>query len=86
MVIVETIDKDESTKYSIPISTSIRFCPLYDPNDNQDEARRGFMFETVGDMMSKKKLPKVYTMHEEVNPKPRRSHPSACLLRHAYIM
>ena len=59
VVVVETIDKDESTNYSLPISTSIRFCPLYDPNDNLDEARRGFKFETVGDMMSRKTLPKV---------------------------
>jgi hypothetical protein len=59
VVIVETIDKDESTRYSIPISTSIRFCPLYDPNDNLEEARRGFTFDTVGDIISRKTLPKV---------------------------
>lgn len=58
-MIVETIDKEESTSYSIPVSTSIRFCPLYDPNDNLDEALKGFMFETVGEILSQKKLPKV---------------------------
>ena len=56
------MEKQESTKYSIPVSTSIRFCPLYDPNNNLDEARKGFTFETVGDMMSKKVLPKVNYM------------------------
>ena len=60
-MIVETIDKEESVKYSIPISTSIWVCPLYDPNDNIAEASQGFMFETVGDMMSRKMLPKVCT-------------------------
>ena len=59
VVIVETIDKKESTRYSIPVSTSIRFSPLYDPNNNMDEARRGLKFETVGDIMSRKILPKV---------------------------
>ena len=60
VVMIETVDKEESTRYSIPISTSIRFSPLYDPNDNMDEARRGFVFETVGEMMSRKTLPKVH--------------------------
>ena len=56
---METIDKDESTRYSIPISTSIRFCPLYDPNDNLEEARKGYTFDSVGDILSRKTLPKV---------------------------
>lgn len=58
-MIVETTDKEQSTRYSIPVSTSIRFCPVYDPNDNLDEALKGFLFETVGEILSRKKLPKV---------------------------
>ena len=56
---METSPKDGSVTYSVPITSSLQFSLLYDPNDNIAEAKKGFKFETAGEVLSMKTLPKV---------------------------
>lgn len=58
-MMIETGSQQGSTTYSVPLTSAIQFSPLYDPNDNAEEAKTGFWFTTVGDMLSVKILPKV---------------------------
>lgn len=43
---------------SIPVNSILEFSLLYNPNDNVDEAFRGFTFETVADLLRAKIQPK----------------------------
>jgi len=56
---VDTGPNEGSTSYNVPLTSAISFSPLYDPNDRIDEAKQGILFNTVGDMMAMKTLPKV---------------------------
>ena len=58
-MIIETGPQQGSTTYSVPLTSAIQFSPLYDPSDNIEEAKTGFWFTTVGEMLSVKTLPKV---------------------------
>ena len=48
-----------STNFSVPLTSGIQFSPLYDPNDNLEEAKKGFWFKSVADILAMKTLPKV---------------------------
>ena len=61
-MLIEVSDPDQGVvKFSVPLNSSIRFSPLYDPRNNVDEAKRGFKFDTVGDIFSAKV--RLYTVH-----------------------
>lgn len=49
----------QGTVLSIPVSSTIKFGLLYNPSDKLEEARKGFRFETVADILAMKTLPKV---------------------------
>ena len=55
------------TKLSFPIHSSIKFGLLYDPNDNLEEAKRGFHFNTVAEILAMKSLPKVVRVRKTYN-------------------
>ena len=59
VVVIETGPTEGSTKYSVPLTSCIQFSPLYDPNDNLEEAKKGFRFKSVADILTMKTLPKV---------------------------
>jgi len=48
-------DPDQGVvKLSVPLNSSVKFSPLYDPRNNLEQAKRGFKFETVGDILAQK--------------------------------
>ncbi len=54
-MLIEVSDPDQGVvQFSIPLNSSIRFSPLYDPRNNLEEAKRGFKFETVSEILSAK--------------------------------
>ena len=59
VMVIETGPQQGATTYSVPLTSAIQFSPLFDPNDNIDEAKRGFWFNTVSDILALKTLPKV---------------------------
>ena len=56
---IVTIHDSNGHQYSIPFNSAIEFGPLYDPNNNFEEAFKGFRFETVSDILAQKTLPKI---------------------------
>ena len=59
MVVIETGTQQGGTTYSVPLTSAIQFSPLFDPSDRIEEAKRGFTFNTVGELLALKTLPKV---------------------------
>ncbi len=59
VMVIETGPQQGSTQYSVPLTSAIQFSPLYDPHDNMEEAKKGFFFNTAGEMIGLKILPKV---------------------------
>ncbi len=58
-MVLETGPQLGNTTYSVPVTSSIQFSPLYDPNDKIEEAKRGFWFNNVGEILALKIMPKV---------------------------
>lgn len=57
VVVMETAER---VQLSVPFSSYLKFSVLYDPTNNLAEARQGFKFDTVGDLLAiKGTLPKV---------------------------
>ncbi len=44
---------------SLPLNSTVEFAVLYDPNHNESEARKGFLFDTVTDVIASKYRPLV---------------------------
>ena len=59
VVVVETLPQQGSTEYSIPLNSSIRFSPLYNPHENLEEAKKGYRFQSVAEILAQKVLPKL---------------------------
>ncbi len=54
-MLIEVSDPDQGVvQFSVPLNSSIRFSPLYDPRSNLEEAKRGFKFDTAGDILAAK--------------------------------
>ena len=48
-----------SANFSIPINSALEFSLLYNPNNNVDEALKGFTFKSVADLIEARILPKL---------------------------
>ena len=56
---VVTLTDSNCCNYTIPSNTPVQIAPLYNPNDNIDEALKGFTFDSVADITSLHTLPKL---------------------------
>ena len=56
---VVTLTDSNCCNYTIPSNTPVQIAPLYNPNDNVDEALKGFTFDSVADITSLHTLPKL---------------------------
>ena len=59
VVYVSIKDGPTPGSFAVPLNSAVRFILLYNPHHHQDEARRGFIFESAADIMLQKSLPKV---------------------------
>ena len=59
VVYVSIKDGPNLGSFAVPLNSAVCFTLLYNPNHHQDQARRGFLFESVADIMMQKSLPKV---------------------------
>lgn len=53
------ITKSLSGEFRIPITSALEFCLVYNPNNNFEEALKGFKFNTIADILKSKHKPKV---------------------------
>ena len=58
-MVIETGPQQGSTTYSVPLTSAIKFSPLYDPHDNIEEAKQGYFFNSAAEIIPLKVLPKV---------------------------
>ena len=54
-----TIEDEGGTRYSIPLSSPIKFGLLYNPDGDITKAMRGFHFKTIEEMTKRKTFPRV---------------------------
>ena len=54
-------------EYSIPVQSSLSLALLYDPTNNLEEARKGTVFDTVGDLLNAKVPPRVLAASRAYN-------------------
>ena len=60
VVVIELNDPDQGPiTFSVPLNSSLRFSPLYDPTNNIKDAKKGFKFDTIGDILAAKTMPRV---------------------------
>lgn len=52
-------DSNQKESHSIPLSSSVLFSPIFDPQKNPKQALAGYSFKTVGDLMSSNPMPHI---------------------------
>ncbi len=57
--VVALRDKCGNEELSLPLNSSVEFAVLYNPKSNEDEARKGFLFKSVAELVASKPLPLV---------------------------
>lgn len=61
--LVRIQDPQSNKEFSVPINSAIKFALVYNPNDNSNEARSGFTFRLVSDILEMFPLPKMGLAH-----------------------
>jgi len=57
--LVRIQDPQTNKEFSVPINSAIKFSVIYNPNNNDTEARLGFHFTLVSDILERSPLPKI---------------------------
>ena len=61
--LVRIQDPQSNKEFSVPINSAIKFAIIYNPNSNDSEARSGFTFTLVSDILERSPLPKMGLAH-----------------------
>ena len=68
---VVVLQEGRDVTFTVPLNSVVKFAPVFNPNDDPEEAMRGFTFERVSDIMAQKTLPKIVRAlkpHVKVDP------------------
>ena len=57
--LVRIQDPESNKEFSVPVNSAIKFAIIYNPNNDTSEARNGFTFTRVSDILERSPLPKM---------------------------
>ena len=61
--LVRIQDPQTNKEFSVPLTSAIKFSLVYDPNNDEEHAQRGFDFPLVADILAMTPLPKMGVAH-----------------------
>lgn len=76
--LVRIEEKDRQLELSVPLNSAIKFGVVYNPQNNENEAMKGYLFPSVSDLLSLgySSLPKIVCACQFHNPERPESEPS----------
>lgn len=61
--LVQIQDPRTNQEFSVPLNSAIKFGVVYNPNNDENQALRGFTFPLVSDILAESQLPKMGIAH-----------------------